>query len=444
MSILSAHKKNVLRALFVILPVLLTAVIAGPQSARAQTDTIRSLEVRLQFSGVEPPSALQDRIRNSLDVTGRKALEGKSIAEATQLRASLLDVLKKIFDEVLSGFVVDNIDLKIAPSSVLTVRLSAVGPMVRSVRADVELAQSIHPIWNQLFQQSADAIAERLSEMFAGVPVKSASWSTILLQRMVETLPDLSQTFPGFDFTVSVTVGETTLVDLSMRSKETPIRTVTTAIRSTTIPSLLLDDLKMRLSTQSEFMLGLPVEFARRKEAVLMRELTRVLEQTGHKKRLYLNYDVHLSIGRQTRVVVQAESTRFSGFLRGKVSLGKTARNPDVEGHYGIFVSPGTEIFSEVNFFPGPVEMQTNLGLGHRFAESFYLAAGRNVNEGLNRVWVSYQVSPDIILSWEKGVVEEKKEWIEGSVTYRAHEYFSVELVTDFRTDVWLRFVANL
>jgi hypothetical protein len=88
--------------------------------------------------------------------------------------------------------------------------------------------------------------------------------------------------------------------------------------------------------------------------------------------------------------------------------------------------------------------MQPNLGIGRRFGSHLYAGAGRDLKEGLNRVWSTYAINPVFLMSWESGVTQAKKERNEGSITYRAHEYFSVELVTDFRTDVWLRFVANL
>jgi hypothetical protein len=419
-------------------------LLLTPAPAAAAEETVRSVDVRIEYSGATPPSVMQDRIRNSVESTGRRALEGKTLEDALALRQSLQDVLRNIFNEVLSGYAVDDMTLTIAPSTILALRLRPDGPVIGGVHVALDLPQSIHPTWNQLFQQSGESIGAELETLFAGVPVRSAAWSQNLLRTMVETLPLIADTYPGFTPEVSVVVGETTDVVLRLRASENPIKIVTSGIRSNTIPSLLLDTLKFKLGSEAELLLGLPVEFARRKEAVLMREITRALEESDQKRRYFLTFQVYLTIGRQTNVLVQAESARYSGFLRGRVSLGKTDRNPDFEGHYGLFVRPGTELFTEVNFFPGPIEMQANLGFGHRFSKDLYIAAGRNFTDGLNRMWVTYIVSPSIQLSWERGVEETKKKLYEGAITYRAHEYFSIELVTDFRTDVWLRFVANL
>jgi hypothetical protein len=69
---------------------------------------------------------------------------------------------------------------------------------------------------------------------------------------------------------------------------------------------------------------------------------------------------------------------------------------------------------------------------------------GRNVVDGINRIWLNAYLSEDIIVSWEKGVVKNNRQHIEGSITLKAHEFFSFSVTTDFKTDVWLGVNANL
>jgi hypothetical protein len=216
-------------------------------------------------------------------------------------------------------------------------------------------------------------------------------------------------------------------------------------MRSTTMPSLLLDRLKFDMAAQAETLVGLPVEFAHSHEKDILDFFHEYLTRNSQIQRLGLEVELKMLLAKKNITLsVIVDSGKYSGFLRGKVSVGRETWNPDIEGRLGVFFSKGTEIFSEVNFYPGPIEFKFNLGIGRRIGPNLYVAAGRNFVDDLNRAWISYYLTEDVILSWERNVAEDLRKNNEGSITFKAHDYFSFEVVSDLHTDVWVRLTANL
>jgi len=71
------------------------------------------------------PEPLRLQIVDSVENVGKKALQGKTVEEAESLKASLAQVMKKIFTEVLSGFKVHDLSVRIGPPVLITVDLEA-------------------------------------------------------------------------------------------------------------------------------------------------------------------------------------------------------------------------------------------------------------------------------------------------------------------------------
>lgn len=432
---------------FVVLVMACTIVSADSAGTGGGAEKIHveGLSVKLEFRG-NIPAPIKTRIEESVKNVGIKALEGKSIEEAEALKVSLEQVMKKIFNEVLSGFQVLDLKMELGPPAVITLELDVEKPQIEKVKFELVPQAGIHEYWHSQFFEKLRETEAGLSEQLSGIPVESARWTGVIVSGIVREQLARVDYFIGFELEPDVEIGTETLIRLSVKPVSQTVRSVTVKTRSTTMPSLLLERLKFDLATHAEFLIGLPIEFALAHEKDIIDYFYDYVESNSQANRLGLEIEVKPVLNeRNFTIKVRAESEKYSGFLRGKVSVGKETRNPDIEGHLGLFVRKGTEIFSEINFLPGPIELQFNLGVGQRLGgSSIYVAAGRDFVDNINRIWLNYYLTEDVVFSWEKNVVNIEKERIEGSVTFKAHDFFSVDLVTDFHTDVWVRFVANL
>lgn len=250
--------------------------------------------------------------------------------------------------------------------------------------------------------------------------------------------------FPGFRVTPSLDIGRNAMLHLILTPMGETVRMVNVKIRSATIPSLTLERLKYEAAARADLIVGLPLVFAESRRDLISAEIASHLESTHLAQVLRLGITPRLTLSSRSRLVLLVESSRYSGFLRAKINVGKERGDTDVEAHAGVFLFNDVEVFTEFNFDPGPISLESNFGVGWRPSKFFYAAAGRNFTEGINRIWLDGYLSEDVIISWEKGVSQDKKRDIEGSVKFKAHEFFSFDIVSDFNTDVWVRFNANL
>jgi len=415
-------------------------------AAHAEPDTeikVSSIEVDLSVSGKDLPPEMREKISHSVLRVGEKALAGKTLEEAEALRNSLSQVMRKIFSEVLSGFRI--IELSMVPGETTTISLviEAEGPEVESVKVEVSLQEGIHHDWKKLVIEKLEDFEKTISGNLQAIPVNSARWSTDLIKESIEESLDPGEKFPGFETEIDVEIDTNAVVEISLKPSSPTIKVVFAKMRSQTIPAVLMERIKFDFAREVELLIGVPVEFAAANENYITEKYMAFLEAHSYSRMLALEFSMRMSFSERMVVSVMAESEKYSGFARVKISLGKTGRNPDAEGHLGIFPIKDTEVFSEFNFMPGPIDLQLNFGVGRRF-KNLYVAGGRNILDGLDRVWVNYQITEDFMISGEKNVVDNHDERFEGSITFKAHDFFSIEVVADFQTDVWLRFIANL
>lgn len=417
---------------------------SAAHAAAAAAGTVQSVSVSVRFTSNAPPAPMVDKIRFSAEQVGLKALQDKPMTEASQLELELRDLMGRIFNQVLGGYLVKEVNIAIQPRTTIDILLEPIPPFVASFDVVLEFEGGIHPVWKELLSAERDKVRDLYKNVFSDVPVLSDRWSARVLEESVISTTDLQELFPGFTVEPSLDLGEHTVLRLTLSPQGETVRMVTVKVRSATIPSLALERLKYDAATHADLLVGLPLGFAEKRHDLIAREITTHLENSDLAQTLRLGVTPRLMIERRARLVLIVESVRYSGFLRAKIALGREENNPDVEGHMGIFLIKNFEAFTEFNFQPGPVEFQTDVGVGWRLSPFLYAAMGRNVTDGLNRIWIDAYLSEDVIISWEKGVSENRKKDIEGSVKFKAHEFFSFDVVSDFNTDIWLRFNANL
>ena len=414
------------------------------RAAAAPGGAVESVSATLSFTSHTPPEPMVDKIRYSVEQVGVKALKGKTLAEAAELEGELTGLMEKIFNQVLGGYLVREASVEAAPNTQIRITLEPIPPMVQSLDVELDFEGGINSEWNEILAGEREAVRAQLADIFLDVPVLSDRWAEKVLTEMLPGLVDFQNIFPGFSVRPELKIEEQTVLRLHLEAQGELVRMVSVKMRSNTIPSLALEQIKYDAASRSDLLIGLPIGFAESKKGVIADRIRQNLEQSRLANTLGLEMNLDLHIAKRARVLMLVNSRRYSGFLRGKISVGEETHNPDIEAHLGFFTYENIEIFSEFNFYPGPISLDANLGVGWRFNDVLFAGTGIETIEGMRRIWLSLNISEDVIIAWEKGVSEDPKKDIEGSITLRAHEFFSFDLVSDFNTDVWLRFNANL
>lgn len=433
-------KTSVFTLTFSILAVALVLMLCG----RARAETVQSVKVQVRFVSNTPPTVMSDKIAFSIEQVSLKALQDKSVDEAATLKTELTELMEKIFNQVLGGYLVRSVDINIASETRVDILLEPIKPFVQSLDVVLEFEGAVHPAWNELLASERDRVHDVVSSGLENIPVLSDRWSE---KAIVENLPnvvDFSALFPGFAVEPELDIAEHAVLRLRLRAKGETIRDAGVKMRSNTIPALALEQLKYDAAVRADLLIGLPLNFARARQNLIHDDIIRYLQQSRAAQMLRLDIEMKLQLQPRARLVFVANSQRFNGFLRAKLSLGKEDANPDVEGHIGVVAVENIEIFTEFNVLPGPIEVDVDFGVGRRFGHFLFAGTGIEVTEGDRRIWLDAYLTEDLIISWEKGVSEDPKRDIEGSIKFRAHDFFSFDIVSDFNTDIWLRFNTNL
>ncbi len=433
-----------IKRLFPALAVMCFALAISGAAAKAQ-QTVEDVAIDLRASAPEPPEAMKQKIIFSVRQVGLKALQGKTLEEAEDIKPDLTPLMERIFNQVLAGYTVKAVDITVGRATSIRLDIEPEGPFIEDLAVLPGFEGDVHQVWEEMLAPELKSVRDSLAGIFRAVPVSSAPWAAKTLAGTISESAPLDKLFPGFhaEPVLEMEGGKATL-NLNLKASGGAIRVANLKVRSNTIPSMALEKLKFEAAARTSLLVGLPVEFAAERKEAIASAMAAFLAESSIAKSLYLDMTVKIQTGFTTRVAVIAESEKYSGFLRGYVKLGEDSRNPDIEAHIGAFPIKRIEAFTELNFFPGPIALQANVGVGFKLNPKFYGAVGRNFIDGINRIWLNTYVTEDIILSWEKGVVEDNRKDIEGSITFKAHEFFSFTATTDFNTDIWLAIIANL
>lgn len=411
--------------------------------AAAEEGKIEYVDVQLEFTDTEVPGVISQRIRTSIQQTGEKALMNKSIEETAQLKDSLVGVMDKIFREVFEGFDIEELSLDVARTSTVKVRLKPREPRVRDLALVID-APGIHSTWTPVFETIAEKFKESAMPFIKGLPVESKGWAAGVYVDLMMGTPQFHEIYPGFAVTPALEIAETTTVKLTLQAKDPAIRWVSVKVRSRSIPSLTLERLKYSVASETDVFIGLPVPFAVMQSENITKEALRRFNESNEAKMFGLNFQFSIVPAKIAAVAIRVESDRYRAHLKGKVSIGREERDPDIEGHLGVFLFKRFEGFIEVDFFPGPLDLQTNLGVGLRLGRDLYGAVGREVADGIDRAWFEYYITDDVTVAWERGVAEGIEDDSELSMMLQFFDYYSLEVVTDLHHDIWVRIVANL
>ncbi len=408
-----------------------------------QTATVRAVTVQVHCQ-TPLPAPLMDKINTSVLKVGQKALEGKSLSEAQSLQDALMQVMKKIFNEVLSGFIVTDIEIAVGDSTAISIYIEPEGATIQKVIFDLNLQEGVHPFWKDIISKRLGDVPSNIDTALAGIPVESARWATPIITEIISAEIAKEDRFPGFAHDITVTISPDTHISVTLRPDSPTIRSAHLKFRSVTLPSLMIEQFKFDLASKSDYLIGLPIIFAKEEEPAIRQQFLKFIEENSSARRLGASkYYVRLYLQKKATVSYTVNSTKYHGFARVKFSIGKEENNPDAEAHLGIFLGKRNELFTEINLFPGPLDLQFNIGIGEHFG-NIYIAGGRNLIDGLDRFWATYTITEDISISIEKNVVEDDRHDTEGSISFKAHDFYSIDLVTDFEDTTWLRFNANL
>ncbi|QDR82081.1 hypothetical protein [Sporomusa termitida] len=416
------------------LVVLLLTLSTG--TGLAAPNTVDKITVTI--SAAEPPPArVAKRMTASVTTVGTQMLAGRPVSEVEASQGSYENLVREIFDRVLVGYTVGQV--RITPGTTTHIRVEVVpwGDVVRDVTLEVDFG-GLSPAVKSLIQTDLSRVEDQIANVLTGLPVDSIEWAGGVSTAVIREL--LADQLPEFRSNLEIAGGRTTHIKLSLIPIGPVIDNVHVAMRSRSIPNVLLAKASPAVSGAAGMLRGLPVAFVERHQDYFTERITAAAAGHPITSQYGLQLTPVVEPGRNTEIILNAETSKYRVTLEGSLDMGREENNTAGKLHFGKFTGSRDEVFLEVEFLPDNLTWEFEPGWGHKFTDNTMAGFRYNFSEQESTLWVNHYMGANWTLRFEH---TPRPEYNEFGVRYKLHDFLSTEYVITNK-ESWLRLVANL
>lgn len=416
--------------------VLWLALACGPAGA---TPPVKAV---VRFTGEPPHAFFVTRLENTMQAVVKKALE--NAPDWQENTETYQEATAEVLEQALRGYRVRDMNLSQQGGVIyVSATLAPYGELIQRVRLTADV-NPMSAMARNILVGDLKKVKGQLEAVWKRLPVSNAPWAERLLvaqaKELVGKQPDLSL----FVVSVEATLGETAMVNLSLRAKAPVLRDVNIHTTSTLLPNALMDDVRFALAGSLRGLRGLPMALLKRHESLIQDTLKTAFAGVPITRRLRLQAVFRPDLGDGESLIVHAKvgSPRFRLMAGGHLDVGHAVEEGRLDAHAGYSLGRYFEVFAEPSVeLKGP-KLVGDVGVGLVAFEGFNLAVGRDLTNQLNKWWMTMRLSPDWSVSYEKRAVQGL--FREFGLLYRVNDFYTLGLYTDLDADTWLRLRANL
>lgn len=414
-------------------------LVAGPAGAQA---SVQRVEVRIVFEGPAPHAVVQERLAATVQSVADRLLVGRPVDQVTPLAPQLGAAVADVVGRVASGYTLDPVLVHAGAVTVIEAHFRPQGPVLQEIAVLPDLS-GIHA---RLRPIAANALAERaapaIRSLYAGLPQAALFWAGPLLE--ARAVPPVEEALPGFTAeAIRVrAAGEAAEVGIEIGPRDTRvIRNVGVRFRSSSVPSMLLEQHGPAVASMAAFLRGIPVVFAQAYAQALAEFIGDELRQYPPARQYGIAAAALLEVGETTYVTVLAESMLYRGRVEAQLNVGTRAPGPALVGHLGRVVAHRAEVFGEIHLVPNTLSLDWHAGAVIQLSPSITVGAAYAVVAAETRLWTGLRLGLDTGLraAWTLPA-----QTFEGALIYRFNDFLSGELVATSRGEWWLRLISNL
>ena len=405
----------------------------------AEAAPIRQVDVHVGVTEGDLPLAVEKRIVSSVSSIGNRILVGKEEDLFRLNSGEYNKVLADIINRVVIGYVVSDLTVNYGSDTSLSVTLAPVGRMIQKVDTEIDYG-NLSPEARQYVEAETKDIPGLMSNLLIGLPVDSVGWAESVSQSAGRDM--FHQLLPEFTANVEVSSGEETKVKIYLIPQGQIVRSSTVTFEKTTVPRLLM----LKASEETEFALehlqGLPVDFVTRKQADISAEMNRILQNDSFIKKYGIATETRLIPGELTELKINALTDHW--IIRTEVWLdaGRDGnKNTTFEGMLGHYVGKRDTIFGETRFYPGPMDWDIFGGWYHHFGSVMDVGYKYNFLNNENHVFGVIPFGEQFALRYDRNFKTRDNEF---GLSYKIHNYMTLEYVYNDKDGKWLRIIANL
>lgn len=428
------------RIRLVVLGLAAAATLGIAGSAWAQA-VVQRVDLQVVIEDPAPHPVVRERLVATVQSVTDRLLLGRPLDQLTPAAPQVGDTIASVVDRVATGYAVAATAIQTGAVTMVRVQLRAVGPVITAVDVQPDLRvihARVQPLARNLVVEGA---VPRINALYSGLPVAALPWAEPLLEAPARGA--VEDALAGFTAAVRVRAqGDRARVDVALLPRDTRVvRNIGVRFRSTSIPTMLLDQHGPAVASMAEPLRGLPVAFAQAHRAVLARLITDDLAAYPPARQYRIIATAALDVGETTFVTVVADSVLYRARVQAELNIGTRAPGPAVVGHLGRALTPGTEVYVDIRLVPNTLSLEWQFGAQMAVAPSATIGAAYAVVAQETTVWAALRLGLDTGL---RGTWALRAQAFEGALTYRFNEFLSGELVGTSRGDWWLRLISNL
>ena len=428
-----SYKKWMIRAGMVLL--VSSFMISQPSLAAP----IEEVGVEVTSSADAIPPAVEKRIAASISSIGNRVLKGKEENLFRLNEGQYNKVLADIINRVVVGYVVDDIRASYGTKTMLQVSLSPVGQMIREVETEIDYG-NLSPEAAAYVKKDTEEVPILMNNLLTGLPVDSVGWAESVSESAGRDL--LSQILPEFQANFEVTSGEKTKVRIFLIPQGEIVRTGKVEFHKTTIPRLLL----LRAVNETEHAVrsleGLPVNFVVRHDQELADALNEILQKDSFVTTYGIETQTLLLPGETTVLKIDALTDHWIIRTEAWMDAGRDGnRNTAIEGMLGHFVGKKDVVFGEARLYPGPMDWNVFAGWYHHFGKTLDFGYKYDFIENSNHVFTQIPFGERFSFRYDRDFQKQENEY---GLSYKIHNYMTLEYVYNDEEGRWLRLIANL
>lgn len=418
---------------------LLAAMLSCICGEKAAAAPVESVNVSISSAGESIPPSVEKRIQASISAIGNRVLVGKEDSQFLLNAAAYDKVIADIVNRVVVGYVVSDISVSYGPETNIAVELQPVGRVIRHVTTEIDYG-NLSPEAAELVRKDTVGISARMSDLLLGLPVDSVGWAESVSQSAGRDL--LGDVLPEFQATFEVSSEEDTRVKIYLIPRGEIVRAAVLTFRETAVPRLLMYRAAADTEKALQGLEGLPVAFVRRHSRDIEDVMRRRLLQDEFIRRYEINIRTAFLAGPSSELKVDALTDHWLIRTEAWLDAGRDGnRTTALKGMLGHYAGKKDILFGEARFYPGPMDWNIYGGWIRRIGREYALGYKYDFSEKNSHVLAGKTFGDRWAFRFDRNLTEKENEY---GLSYRIHNYMTVEYVYNEEEGKWIRFIANL
>ncbi len=400
---------------------------------------VESVQVSIAVREGDLSSSVERRIRASIEAIGGQVLTGKDDSLVLLSQDRYNRVLADIVNRVVVGYVVADIQASYGPSTEIAVTLQPVGQLIQTVDTEIEYG-NLSAEAEELLRKDLAGAEERMAALLVGLPVDSVGWAESVSQSAGREY--LSSVLPEFQASFDVESGEHTKVRVYLLPQGEIVRASMLTFRETTIPRIFMYRAAEKTEELMRGLEGLPVNFVRRHSKDIEARMKEELCSDSFIQRYEIAVQTEFIPGTTAELKVDALTDHWYIHTEAWLDADRDGnKNVAVDGMLGRYIGRNDLLFGQARLYPGPMEWEIYAGWLHRFGREYSLGYKYDIVNDSSHILARKAFGERWALRYERDFRKKENEY---GLSYRIHNYMTLEYVYNEEEGKWLRLIANL